>query len=120
MMNLTLKRLEAPGSLEVRWGGEWGHPYGDRMGWGGGVGCGAIRVWMGEMGNGIWSVKNKLKTKLNLKERERENGTPSCPGSPNALETYRTLCKKEMHFTQHTVNITGNLIKPTLMPRIED
>ena len=23
MMHLTLKRLEVPGSLEVRWGGEW-------------------------------------------------------------------------------------------------
>ena len=29
MMHLTLKRLEAPGSLEVRWGGGWGHPRGD-------------------------------------------------------------------------------------------
>jgi hypothetical protein len=29
MMNLTLKRLEAPGSLEVRWGGGWVHPRGD-------------------------------------------------------------------------------------------
>ena len=25
MMHLPLKRLEAPGSLEVRWGGRWGH-----------------------------------------------------------------------------------------------
>ena len=24
MMHLTLNRLEAPGSLEVRWGGGWG------------------------------------------------------------------------------------------------
>ena len=33
MMHLTLKRLEAPGSLEVRWGGGgegWGHPHVDR------------------------------------------------------------------------------------------
>ena len=30
MMYLTLKRLEAPGRLEVRWGGGWGHPHGDR------------------------------------------------------------------------------------------
>jgi hypothetical protein len=29
MMHLTLKRLEAPGSLEVRWGGGWEHPCGD-------------------------------------------------------------------------------------------
>ena len=33
MMHLTLKRLEAPGSLEVRWGGEWRYPRGD--GWDG-------------------------------------------------------------------------------------
>jgi hypothetical protein len=29
-MHLTLKRLEAPGSLEIRWDGGWGHPRGDR------------------------------------------------------------------------------------------
>jgi hypothetical protein len=28
-MHLTLKRLEAPGSLEVRCGGGWVHPHGD-------------------------------------------------------------------------------------------
>jgi hypothetical protein len=32
MMYLTLKRLEAPGSLEVRWDGGWRHPRGDRVG----------------------------------------------------------------------------------------
>ena len=63
MMHLTLKRLEAPGSLEVRWGGGWGihvetGSRGEERwdveqlegGWGG-------------AGNGIWSVKNKLKIK---------------------------------------------------------
>jgi hypothetical protein len=30
MMYLTLKRLKAPGSLEVGWGGEWGHSCEDR------------------------------------------------------------------------------------------
>jgi hypothetical protein len=30
MMHLTFKRLETPGSLEVRWGGVWGHPHGER------------------------------------------------------------------------------------------
>jgi hypothetical protein len=30
MMNLTLKRLEAPGSLEVRWGEGWEHPHGNK------------------------------------------------------------------------------------------
>jgi hypothetical protein len=58
MMHLTLKRLEAPGSLEVRWGEGVGHPCGDWMGWGRGVG------WMeGGAGNGRQSVKNKLKIK---------------------------------------------------------
>jgi hypothetical protein len=28
--------------------------------WEGGVGCGAVKGWMGEAGNGIWSVENKL------------------------------------------------------------
>jgi hypothetical protein len=32
MMQLTLKRPEAPGNLKVRWNDsrEWGHPHGDR------------------------------------------------------------------------------------------
>jgi hypothetical protein len=32
MMHLTLTKLETPGSLEIRWGGRWGHPRGDREG----------------------------------------------------------------------------------------
>jgi hypothetical protein len=53
MMNLSLKRLESPGNLEARWGGEWGHPPGDRVGWEGIVGCEAvIRRFMG-MGSEI-------------------------------------------------------------------
>jgi hypothetical protein len=40
MMQPTLKRLEVPGSLEVRWGGG--------------------NCWL-PTGNGIWSVKNKFK-----------------------------------------------------------
>ena len=62
MIHLTLKRLEAPGCLEVRWGRGWGHPHGD------GVERGGEEVWdlkqlkggLGGAGNGIWSVKNKL------------------------------------------------------------
>jgi hypothetical protein len=68
MMHLTLKRLEAPGSLEVRWGGG-GHPHGEEVWW--------EEVWdveqsesgWGEGENEIWSVKNKLKIKLNLKNK---------------------------------------------------
>jgi hypothetical protein len=57
MMHLTLKRLEAPGSLEVRWGEGWRHPHED------GRRCemeSSQKVDGGEE-NGIWSVKNKLK-----------------------------------------------------------
>jgi hypothetical protein len=32
MIHLTLKRLEAPGSLEFRWGRGWGHPHGNMGG----------------------------------------------------------------------------------------
>jgi hypothetical protein len=35
MMHLTLKRLKGPGVLEVRWGGGWGCPPGDGVGWAG-------------------------------------------------------------------------------------
>lgn len=43
-----------------------GHPHGDRVGWGGGVGCGTEGGW-GSAGNGIWNVKNELQIKLNFK-----------------------------------------------------
>jgi hypothetical protein len=62
MMHLTLKRLEAPGSLEVRWG--WGS--GLPLGTGVGRRCGmwnSLRMDRGGVGNGIWSVKNKFKIK---------------------------------------------------------
>jgi hypothetical protein len=42
------QETEVPGSLEVRWGREWGHPFGDGVVWGGGR-CGAVRGWMGIM-----------------------------------------------------------------------
>jgi hypothetical protein len=61
MMHLTLKRLEAQRSLEIRWGEEWGHPRGDREGCGRGVGSGAVREWMKR--GGTWSVNNELKIK---------------------------------------------------------
>ena len=60
MMHLILKRLEAPGSLEVRWGGVGGIHVEKRVEWGGGVGCRADGGWMWGAGNGIWNVKNKL------------------------------------------------------------
>jgi hypothetical protein len=45
MMHLTLKRLEAPGSLEVRWDGG-GDIHVETKGWGGYLGCGIVRVWI--------------------------------------------------------------------------
>jgi hypothetical protein len=55
MMHLTLKRLDAPRSLEVRWGVGWDHPCGDG-GWGGSMGSGTVGGWMvGD--NKIWSIK---------------------------------------------------------------
>jgi hypothetical protein len=42
MMHLTLRRLEAPGRLEVRLSGD------RKEVWGGGMGCGAVRGWMWE------------------------------------------------------------------------
>ena len=41
MMHLTVKRLEAPRSLEVSWG-EGGDIHMETGGWGGGVGCGTV------------------------------------------------------------------------------
>jgi hypothetical protein len=49
MMYLTLKRVEAPGSLEVRWGG--GDIHMETGSWGGSMVCGTVRGWSGvEMG----------------------------------------------------------------------
>ena len=46
MMHLTLKRLEAPGSLEVRWDGGWGiHVE---------TGSGGEEVWGVEQSDGGW------------------------------------------------------------------
>jgi hypothetical protein len=63
MMHLTLKRLEAPGSLEVRCSWGWGHIRGDGVGWSGGVGCRADGGWMGAR---EWNmgVKNRFKIKF--------------------------------------------------------
>jgi hypothetical protein len=49
MMHLTLKKLDAPGSLEIRQGGAWGPPCGDRVG---------RRYGMWNAGDKIWTVKN--------------------------------------------------------------
>ena len=62
MIHLTLNRLEGPGCLEIRWGGEcWGgeHPRGDR-GLGEGMGCGTVsrKVDCGGV-NKIWDVNKK-------------------------------------------------------------
>jgi hypothetical protein len=51
MMHLTLKRLEVPGSLEVRWGGGGGIHV--EMEWGG------EKVWNVEQSKGGWR-RNKI------------------------------------------------------------
>jgi hypothetical protein len=56
---------ETGGLMEFRRQVEWEHSRGDGVGWGGGVGCGTVGRWMGRVGNGIWSVKDKLQIKLN-------------------------------------------------------
>jgi hypothetical protein len=62
MMHITLKRLEAPRNLEVKWGEEWEHPCGDRE-WGGGMGCGTVGGWMG---GGEENMECKKKTYIGL------------------------------------------------------
>jgi hypothetical protein len=42
-MPLTLKGIEVPVCLEIRWGRGLGHPHGGR-GWGGGMGYGTAEV----------------------------------------------------------------------------
>jgi hypothetical protein len=64
MTYLILKRLEAPGSLRVRWGGGWEHSCGGEVG--------REEVWdveqlkggWGGAGNRIWSIKNELQIKF--------------------------------------------------------
>jgi hypothetical protein len=54
-MHLTLKRLEAPGSLEIWWrGGGGGDILLETGGWGGGMGWGTVRGWAGR---GIKKIK---------------------------------------------------------------
>jgi hypothetical protein len=69
MMHLTLKRLEAPGSLEVTGGGGWGYP----------CGCGREEVWDVEQleggRGGAGSVKNEFHIKLNLKKSRQYSTT---------------------------------------------
>jgi hypothetical protein len=65
MMHLTLKRLEAPGSLEVRWGWEWKHPRGNR---GLGRRCGMWNSQRVGRGNKMWSVKILINLKGSLYE----------------------------------------------------
>jgi hypothetical protein len=45
----------------------WEYPQGDRAGWGGGMGWGAVGGWMGGQGMECGVSKTKLKIKLNKK-----------------------------------------------------
>jgi hypothetical protein len=68
MMDLTLKRLETPWSLEVRWGGH-GDMQEETGGWGGGMECGTVGELIvgGGIKNGM--EKNKLINKNKFKRR---------------------------------------------------
>jgi hypothetical protein len=102
MVHLTLKRLEAPGSLEVRWGGGWGHLCGDGVWWGGGVGFGAVGRWEGRVGNGTWSIKNELQVKLNFKKNlEHENKRKDIL----KLDIFSTFA---LEFTQYHISYSGD------------
>jgi hypothetical protein len=63
MMYLTLKGLEAPGSLEVRWGEGRGIHMETRDGVGRRCGMWRRQKVDGGAWNGIWSVKNNSKIK---------------------------------------------------------
>jgi hypothetical protein len=54
MMHLTLKRLETPGSLEVRWGGGVGPPTWRQVG--------REEVWDVEQSGGWGGVENGIST----------------------------------------------------------
>jgi hypothetical protein len=47
MMHLILKRLEAPGSLKVRWGWGGGDTHVEKGTWGEGMGCETVRWCVG-------------------------------------------------------------------------
>jgi hypothetical protein len=57
MMYLTLKSLEGPKYLEVRWCGEWRYSHGNRMGWRGDGVCGKARGCMGRSRE--WNIEGK-------------------------------------------------------------
>ena len=65
MKHLRLKRLETPGSLEVRCGGGWEHTCGHGVGWGGVWDVEHSEDGWGGVGDETWSVKNELQIKLN-------------------------------------------------------
>jgi hypothetical protein len=80
MTHLTLKKLEAPDSLGVRWVG--GIEIGIHIEMGGlGRKCGMWNSWRMEwwVGSGIWDVNNKLKNQIKInktkqKQKQKESG----------------------------------------------
>jgi hypothetical protein len=65
MMHLTLKRLEAPGSLEIRWGWRSG-------GWGSGEEVCDVEQWESGWGGGEWNMECKKLIKKILKRQKRK------------------------------------------------
>jgi hypothetical protein len=114
MMHLTLKRLEAPGSLVVRWGGSWGHPRGDR--WvGRRNGMWNRRCWRLDGGNKLWSAKNKIinesKTKIkNRKKNQKTKKTPKVKNKPSINKKYpqKTNKKKTLKIKNKLCNQVKN------------
>ena len=69
---IILKRLEAPGSLEVRWVGGWGHSCGDTVCWGRGVGCGTVGRWEGRCREWNMEYKKLITNKIKLKNKTKK------------------------------------------------
>ena len=90
MMHPSLKRLDAPGSLEVRWGGRWGHPRGHRR-----VGR-SYGIWnsLREVGDKIWSVKKLFNKKLAASTLEAWRFLPSSDTNTKSLANIIQKLKK--------------------------
>jgi hypothetical protein len=90
MMHSSLKRLDAPGSLEVRWGGRWGHPRGHRR-----VGR-SYGIWnsLREVGDKIWSVKKLFNKKLAASTLEAWRFLPSSDTNTKSLANIIQKVKK--------------------------
>ena len=92
---------------QVRWGG---HSRGD---WesGGGVRCGTVG---GCMGNGIWSIKNKLKKELCKRNKKQtkpaEMSYYQLSSTPKTL-TFKKVITHKKHRQQETIKLRVDINK---------